>query len=444
VIPGGLAEGLPDDLFDPEQLAMGIEHELEHTSDRRVAEEIAKDHLAEQILAREPQDYYTRLEELERNARRGRPGRRLEAPTGLKERICVICGKSWSEAPHRGAITSTLDHQYVHMSCLRSPKGKTWKKRRMEHLQEAKERSRGGGMEPNRKWTRAYMNRLPDSAFLWVGPGGEKDEQNRTHPLHLRSLPYKDMGGKVDLGHLRNAIARLPVTRDIPESDKPRIKKRACRILERHGGECSTMAYQHNPESTYESYLDDEWKKAYDEARDAGESERVAQRYADDLVAQMETEDRIRFDVLPPGYEEEGMGPYRRNDAPEPMRDIRLEAQTGRVFRLRTWETNRSDRRGVTYVEYVFEQVKPRSEAGTVFEGDDFACSPMHAIDTDECVRALLSFLTLRPGDTDAEFFDDYTPEQRAFADTDAEWLSIYSMEPDDEYEAYELEDWKD
>jgi hypothetical protein len=181
MIPGGLAEGLPDDLFDPEQLAMGIEVELEHTDDtpegRLLAEEIAKDHLAEQILARQPQDYYTRLARMEEG--------------------------------------------------FHGPKG--------------------GGVRPNKTWTRAYMNRLPDSAFLWVGPGGEKDEQNRTHPLHLRSLPYKDQSGKVDLPHLRNAIARLPQTRDIPESDKPRIKKRACSILARHGGECSTMAYQHNP-----------------------------------------------------------------------------------------------------------------------------------------------------------------------------------------------------
>jgi len=46
-IPGGLAdEYFPDD-FDPEQLALGIDVELEHTGDIMLAREIAMDHLVE-------------------------------------------------------------------------------------------------------------------------------------------------------------------------------------------------------------------------------------------------------------------------------------------------------------------------------------------------------------------------------------------------------------
>ncbi len=45
--------------FDPQELKMGIEHEMEHTDDPDLAEQIAIDHLAE------TPDYYTRLSAIE-------------------------------------------------------------------------------------------------------------------------------------------------------------------------------------------------------------------------------------------------------------------------------------------------------------------------------------------------------------------------------------------
>lgn len=48
-----------DDAFDLNELRMGVEVELEHTDDRMISKEIAKDHLAE------CKDYYTRLERME-------------------------------------------------------------------------------------------------------------------------------------------------------------------------------------------------------------------------------------------------------------------------------------------------------------------------------------------------------------------------------------------
>lgn len=45
--------------YDPEQLKMGIEVEKEHTTDAKVAETIAKHHLAE-----DPK-YYTKLKKME-------------------------------------------------------------------------------------------------------------------------------------------------------------------------------------------------------------------------------------------------------------------------------------------------------------------------------------------------------------------------------------------
>ena len=50
---------------DPEQLAMGIEIEFEHTNDQEIAKQIALDHLAE------IPDYYTRLKKMEDEAKAG-------------------------------------------------------------------------------------------------------------------------------------------------------------------------------------------------------------------------------------------------------------------------------------------------------------------------------------------------------------------------------------
>lgn len=44
---GGKADRRSPSDFEPEELRMGIRHELEHTDDRAIAREIAMDHLAE-------------------------------------------------------------------------------------------------------------------------------------------------------------------------------------------------------------------------------------------------------------------------------------------------------------------------------------------------------------------------------------------------------------
>jgi len=86
---------------------------------------------------------------------------------------------------------------------------------------------------------------------------------------------------------------------------------------------------------------------------------------------------------------------------------------------LQLWDTDLTDRQGKERLAYVLY-----FDGSIVFEGDDFFCSPLHSVDSDETVRSLMSFLTLRRGDTDAEYFESYTPEQIAFRDTHAESLS--------------------
>lgn len=86
------------------------------------------------------------------------------------------------------------------------------------------------------KWSKAYINDLPDSAFFFIESGGSKDSEGKTTPRNLRHLPYKDKNGKVDLPHVRNAISRAGSVKlkdgsKISESEASEIKERARKIL---------------------------------------------------------------------------------------------------------------------------------------------------------------------------------------------------------------------
>jgi len=94
-------------------------------------------------------------------------------------------------------------------------------------------------------WTTAYVNDLPDSSFALV-ESGDKDGEGKTTPRSLRHLPYKDAEGKVDLPHLRNAIARanqikLKDGSTISESRATSIQNRLRRILENMGGKSALL-----------------------------------------------------------------------------------------------------------------------------------------------------------------------------------------------------------
>lgn len=58
------------------------------------------------------------------------------------------------------------------------------------------------------EWSTAYVNDLPDSAFLFVEPGEKED--GKTKPRSLRHFPVKDKDGNPDAAHVRNALARIP------------------------------------------------------------------------------------------------------------------------------------------------------------------------------------------------------------------------------------------
>jgi len=66
--------------------------------------------------------------------------------------------------------------------------------------------------------TAAAINDLPDSAFAYIEPGGEKDDQGKTVPRSKRHFPIHDAA------HVRNALARAPQS---PFGDKAMSKIRA-------------------------------------------------------------------------------------------------------------------------------------------------------------------------------------------------------------------------
>lgn len=107
------------------------------------------------------------------------------------------------------------------------------------------------------------------------------------------------------------------------------------------------------------------------------------------------------------------------NADPDPMRIVHLETAPG--FTLAMFDANerQGNKRGVAYV------LAQKGESQPVFSSDrDGLLWSPDAIDGIGTVRSLLSFLTLRPGDTDAEYFERYTPEQRAFCEEYAESLA--------------------
>jgi hypothetical protein len=58
ILPGGKGDDLDDEDVDQDELLKGIEVEMEHTTNKKIAKEIALDHLAEKS------NYYTKLERI--------------------------------------------------------------------------------------------------------------------------------------------------------------------------------------------------------------------------------------------------------------------------------------------------------------------------------------------------------------------------------------------
>lgn len=95
---------------------------------------------------------------------------------------------------------------------------------------DGEEEKEEGDTDDKAVWSTAFVNELPDSSFLFIQSGGKKDADGKTVPRNYRHFPYKDAAGKVDLPHLRNAIARIPQS-NAPGLNKRAVQARAQQIL---------------------------------------------------------------------------------------------------------------------------------------------------------------------------------------------------------------------
>lgn len=80
------------------------------------------------------------------------------------------------------------------------------------------------------QWDTAYIDNLPDSAFLYVEPGGKKDGDGKTVPRSLRHFPVRDAEGDPDAAHIRDALSRIPQS-DLPASVKEMATRKAQDML---------------------------------------------------------------------------------------------------------------------------------------------------------------------------------------------------------------------
>jgi hypothetical protein len=92
------------------------------------------------------------------------------------------------------------------------------------------------------------------------------------------------------------------------------------------------------------------------------------------------------------------------------------------TFRLDCWWSGKTDGPRAV-VGYTL-----RANNDTIFADEDYKPAPGYSPDSDFAAADLLGFLSCKPGDTDAEFFANYTRDQLAFAEKHGEELSIWSQ----------------
>ena len=119
----------------------------------------------------------------------------------------------------------------------------------------------------------------------------------------------------------------------------------------------------------------------------------------------------------------------------------------GPSFTLILWDTGKTGEYGKSRLGYELKMHTPitrramavavptgKSVTTVLFSGEDYYCSPCHAIDSDATVAGIMTFLTLRPGDTDSDYFKDYNTLQLEYCSNHAETLSCETTHRFGEY----------
>jgi len=120
---------------------------------------------------------------------------------------------------------------------------------------------------------------LPDSAFVWIEPGGKKDEEGKTVPRGLRHLPIRDHTGKLDRAHVIAAYQAVRGARTgKPMKIPPKAWKKLRAAMKELGiGEFKKVELDFVAKEGYiPAYLEDEFNEKANELR-------VLKQYADVL-----------------------------------------------------------------------------------------------------------------------------------------------------------------
>ena len=115
----------------------------------------------------------------------------------------------------------------------------------------------------------------------------------------------------------------------------------------------------------------------------------------------------------------------------EKLRTVRFSPYRkghGPVFTLTTYDagTRYEDKLGSRqYIGYRLTISDPGEKPYVLFQGDDIGLPRFgsDAIDSDATIKSVMGWLTLKPGDTDEDYFAKYNNDQLGFAAMHAEAL---------------------
>lgn len=104
-------------------------------------------------------------------------------------------------------------------------------------------------MQKNPKWTTKYKNHLPDRAFLYIAPGGKKDDTGRTVPRSLRYFPVYNHLGQISASHAKNAIGRIPQSKakGLTEKKVKALQDKARKLYYEAGGMAGVRKEKRKP-----------------------------------------------------------------------------------------------------------------------------------------------------------------------------------------------------
>ena len=102
-------------------------------------------------------------------------------------------------------------------------------------------------------------------------------------------------------------------------------------------------------------------------------------------------------------------------------------------FRVEIYDPNEWDSRGAPVVWWRLYKHQKGHKPVLVFDGLEephkWRCAGWFSVDGDEAAECVLNSASIRPSDTDREFFDGYSPEQLAFAEEYGESIGMVNWD---------------